>query len=244
MTVLGIILARAGSKGIREKCVTPLLDRPLIDYTFDHALASQTLNALVLTTDSEQAKELAVQRGIEVVDRPDTLAHDWATVDAAARDAVKTWESRQGSVADYVVLLYGNIPVRADGIIDEVVTHLMNTGSDSVRTVAPVGKHHPDWLHRLHGDRMAQYRVNSIFRRQDLETLYYHDGAVAAVKRQALFDALNTPDDHQSFLGRDRRAVVQRAEDAVDVDEPFDLKLAEALLLARRCQDHATITSV
>lgn len=233
MTALGVILARAGSKGLRDKCVRPLLDRPLIEYTFDHALAARSLDAVVLTTDSKPAQELAARRGIEIVERPPELANDTATVDAAARHAVEVWESRHGGCVDAVVLMYGNIPIRTEGLVDRSLEHLRRTGASSVRSVAPVGKHHPDWLHRLEDDRMVQFRANSIYRRQDLEPLYYHDGAAVAVTRRALCDALLTPDDKQSFLGPDRRALVQTPEDAVDVDEAIDLFLAEAVLRAR-----------
>lgn len=230
MVALGIILARAGSKGLRDKCVRPLLHRPLIEYTFDCALASKRLTAVVLTTDSEAAKELAARRAIEIIDRPAELASDTAAVDDAARHAVETWEARHRQAVDLVVLLYANVPVRAPGVVDRVLAHLERSGCSSVRTVARVGKHHPDWLHRIDGDRMAQFRPNSLYRRQDLDPLYYHDGAAVAVTRKALFDALRTPDDKQAFLGPDRRALVQRPEDAVDVDETLDLHLAEALL--------------
>jgi CMP-N-acetylneuraminic acid synthetase len=233
MVALGVILARAGSKGLRDKCVRTLLGRPLIEYTFDHAQASEKLTATVLTTDSAPAGALAKQRGIEVIDRPAELASDTATVDDAARHAVESWETRHGRSVDAAVLLYANIPVRAAGIIDRALEHLLGSGASSVRTVAPVGKHHPDWLHRLDGDRLVQFRSNSIYRRQDLEPLYYHDGAVVAVTRGALFDALQTPGDAHAFFGTDRRALVQRPEDAVDVDEAADLFLAEAVLRAR-----------
>ncbi|RMF75964.1 MAG: acylneuraminate cytidylyltransferase family protein [Planctomycetota bacterium] len=230
---LGIILARAGSKGLRDKCVRPLLGRAMIEYTFEHARAARGLDAIVLTTDSAAAQKLARNWSIEVIDRPADLATDTATVDAAARHAVKTWEARHDHRVDAVALLYANIPVRALGVIDRAIAKLVESRADSVRTVAPVGKHHPDWLHRLEGDRMIQYRPNSIYRRQDLEPLYYHDGAVVVVTRDALFAALRTPDDNQAFLGRTRCALVQRCEDAVDVDEPLDLLVAEAVLRAR-----------
>lgn len=234
METLGIILARAGSKGLPGKCMRPLLGRPLIDYTFDHALASRRLDAVVFTSDCEPAKMLARQRGIEVVDRPADLATDSARVDAAARHAVQTWERRHAPRVDQVVLLYGNIPIRTETAIDSAIALLLETGADSVRTVAPVGKMHPDWLHRLEGDRMRQFRTNSIYRRQDLEPLFYHDGAVVVVTRRALFDlALRRPDDAQAFLGEDRRSLVQNATDAVDVDEPGDLYAAEAALRTR-----------
>lgn len=233
MFTLGVALARAGSKGLRDKCVRPLLGRALIEYTLDHALAARRLDALVLTTDSLPAQRIARRRGVEVIERPRELADDTATVDAAARHAVEVWEARWRRSVDAVALLYGNIPVRAEGIIDRAIERLESTGASSVRTVAPVGKFHPDWMHRLEGDRMAQFRPNSHYRRQDLEPLFYHDGAVVVVTREALFAALRTPDDHQAFLGPDRRAIQQRPEDAVDVDDARDLCVAEALLRIR-----------
>ena len=233
MDVLGIILARAGSKGLPNKCVKPLLDRPLIEYTFDHALASRRLGGLLLTTDSAAAIQLAKQRGIETLDRPANLASDTAGVDAAARHAVEYWEGKTGRAVDAVALLYGNIPIRREGIIDDAIEHLERTEADSVRTVAPITKHHPDWIHRLDGDRMVQFRSNGIYRRQDLEPLYYHDGAVAVVRRSALLAALQDPDNGQAFLGDDRRAIIQACEDTVDVDTAMDLSVAEALMSHR-----------
>ena len=105
------------------------------------------------------------------------------TVDAAARHCVEVYEDRYGRRVDVVVLLYANVPVRRNGAIDRAVRHLIDTGADSVRTVAPVGKRHPLWLHRLDGDRMVQYAANDVYRRQDLDPLYYHDGAVVVVRR-------------------------------------------------------------
>lgn len=239
MNVLGVILARAGSKGLPDKCLRLLLGRPVIEYTFDHAAASRLLANVVFTTDSERAKELARRAGIEVIDRPPELATATATVDDAARHAVESWERKHDKTTDAVALLYGNIPVRNEDLIDRAIEQLKRTGADSVRSVAPVSKQHPDWVHRLTGDRMTQYRPNSIYRRQDLEPVYYHDGAVAVVTRRALFDALHAPDDHQAFLGQDRRALVQNPEDSVDIDGPIDLYLAEALLRARSDKSHA-----
>lgn len=238
MNVLGLVLARAGSKGLPDKCVRDLLGRPVLDYTFDHALGSRLLTSVALTTDSEPAKRIAKERGIEVIDRPAELAIDTATVDAAARHAVEVWETRHAKRVKVLVLLYGNIPIRPADLIDRAVEKLTATGADSVRSVALVTKQHPDWVHCLDGDRMTQFRPNSISRRQDLDPLYYHDGAVAAVTRAALFGA--TAGDHQSFLGKDRRAIVCQPEHAVDIDGPVDLCMAEAILTHPRAKSKSS----
>lgn len=211
-----------------------LCGKPVIAYTFEHALASTKLTGVVLTTDCQPAGALARGMGIEVIDRPPALATELATVDDAARHAVSIWEEKHGKRIEAVALLYGNIPVRAKGLIDRAISQLQSTGADSVRSVAPVTKQHPDWIHRLDGDRMAQFRPNGIYRRQDLEPLYYHDGAIAVVTRDALFGALATPDDHQAFLGKDRRAIVQQPDDTVDIDGPIDLAVAEGMIRSQK----------
>jgi CMP-N-acetylneuraminic acid synthetase len=232
MRAIAVILARAGSKGLPDKCVLPLLGRPVIAYTIDHALAARGVQAVVLTTDSRAAAAVGIDAGILVVDRPAELANDTARVDSAVRHAVSWYEARTGEPVDAVVILYGNIPVRAAGAIDACLEHLAAAGCSSVRTVAPVSKQHPDWIHRLDGDRMCQFRPNSIHRRQDLEPLYYHDGAVVAVTRASLFADI-TRDDPHAFFGPDRRALVQRPEQTVDIDTVVDLFQAEAILRYR-----------
>lgn len=230
-SVLAVIPARAGSKGLPGKCVAPLAGRPLIEHTILHARAARCVDGICVTTDSTNAAAVARQHGVFVFDRPPHLATDSAAVIDAVRHAVETYElSHPGFTSGIVVLLYANVPIRADGIIDRCIDHLKSTGCDSVRTVAPVGKHHPDWLHRLDADRMSPFRPNLVHRRQDLEPLYYHDAAVVAFTRESLYSAPSGPDDHHAFFGRDRRAIVQQPEDTVDIDTPLDLRIAEAIL--------------
>lgn len=231
---LAIVIARAGSKGLPNKCTAPLNGRAVIEYTFDAAQAAVSVDAICLTTDSLEAKRLARTRGIFVVDRPAELASDSATVDSAVRHAVEVFESSHpGFCAARIVLLYGNVPLRPAAAIDRCVKLLRESGCDSVRTVAQVTKQHPDWIHRLAGDKLTKFRENSIYRRQDLEPLYYHDGAVVAVTRKSLFQQPKHAADFHAFFGQDRRAVIVAPGESVDIDDPEDLSLAEALLMAR-----------
>ncbi len=232
MNTLAVILARAGSKGLPDKCVLPLCGRPVIAYTISHAQQSRYVTDIVLSTDSAKAKSLAQLAGVTVIDRPDELAHDTARVDDAVRHAVTEYEAEAGGRVDAVVILYGNIPVRGDEIIDKCVNHLIETGCDSVRTLTPAGKNHPDWAHRLDGDRMIQFRENSIHRRQELDPVYFHDSAVVVVTRDALFAAAGQEDPHR-FFGDERHGMVQKPEDTVDIDTAVDFYLAEAILRMR-----------
>jgi len=228
---LAVILARAGSKGLPNKNVLIIAGRPMIAYTIDEARAAEQIDDLCVTTDAPKAAEASRATGVLVIDRPPELATDTATVDAAVRHAVESYEKLRRPVT-HVAILYANVPVRPAGIIDRAMRHLIESGADSVRSLAPVTKQHPDWLHRLDGDRMIQYRKNSIYRRQDLERLYYHDGAVLTVTRASLF--VTSPDDNHAFLGADRRGVVSERGSAIDIDSPEDAIIAEAIIRNER----------
>ncbi len=228
---LAVILARAGSKGLPNKNGLMIAGRPIISYTIAEAKAAAGVEAVCVTTDLPAAAEAARVRGAFVVDRPAELATDTATVDSAARHAVLAHELVNKPVT-HVAILYANVPLRPRGVIDQAIDHALSTGADSVRSLRRVEKQHPDWLHRLEGDHMVQYRTNAIYRRQDLEPLLYHDGAVVVVTRASLF-TVDTEDAH-AFLGRDRRGVLCDGGPTVDIDSMEDFFIAEAILEKQR----------
>ena len=135
--------------------------------------------------------------------------------------------------ADAVVVLYGNVPVREGGVIDRAVQLLAESGCDSVRSFCPVGKWHPAWMARLRDDRVLPLHAGSIHRRQDLEPLFLHDGAVVAVSRESMLRGRATPDDPHAFFGVDRRGIETGAGDTVEIDQLRDLYWAEAVLRDR-----------
>lgn len=227
MKALAVILARARSKGVPHKNKLPIAGKPCVAWTIEHALASPALDRILLSTDSEEIAQVGRKLGVEVVTRPYEFAHDTATVDAAARHAVTSIIGNH----DAVVILYGNVPVRPDHLIERALTKLEETRCDSVQSVCPVGKHHPYWMKSLTGDnedQMEAYEPNSIYRRQDLPPLYQLDGAMIAVTRESLF-RVDANDPH-AFLGSDRRVVVTQPGEVVDIDEPADVLVAEATL--------------
>jgi len=230
MNVLGVILARAGSAGLSGKHLQPLCGRAVIEYTFDHAQACKLLTATVVSTDCPGVKQLARSRGLPVIDRPSRLATDNASVQDAMLHAMNVYESAGEPKADALVVLYGNVPVRPAGVIDRAIELLFHSGCDSVRSFCPVGKWHPAWMSWLDGDKAIPLSPMSIHRRQDLEKLYLHDGAVVAISRNSMLRALEKPDDPHAFFGADRRAVLTEPHQTVEIDTRRDLFLAETIV--------------
>jgi CMP-N-acetylneuraminic acid synthetase len=230
MKVLGVILARAGSQGLMGKHMLPLLGRPVISYTFDHARAARRLNHVVVSTDCPRITQLARTHGFDVIQRPSELATSDASVQAAMLHAMQRVEDASSFHADALVVLYGNIPVRGSGVIDRAVDLLNETGCDSVRSFCPVGTWHPAWMSRLEGDRVIPLQAGSIHRRQDLAPLRLHDGAVVAVSRASMLRGMQTPEDPHAFFGVDRRGIETEMGETVEIDHRRDLYWAEAVL--------------
>jgi CMP-N-acetylneuraminic acid synthetase len=234
MNILGIILARAGSQGLKDKHLLPLMGRPVISYTFDCARRAKLLDRVVVTSDSAPVRQLAQRSLLETINRPPELATADASVQATILHALKTVESRSSFHADGVVVLYGNVPVRGDGDIDRAIQVLASSGCDSVRSFCPVGKWHPAWMARLdEDDTVHSLQANSIHRRQELEPVFLHDGGVIAVSRASLLRAEATPDDPHAFFGSDRRAIRTTFGQVIEIDHQRDLDWAEAALRER-----------
>ncbi|MFI4860530.1 MAG: cytidylyltransferase domain-containing protein [Phycisphaerales bacterium JB063] len=226
---LAVVLARAGSKGLPHKNILDVAGKPMLAWTLEHALASTSVDRVLLSTDGEALAAVGRRYpGVEVVPRPDELASDTATVDAAARHALTQTDSTHRAV----VILYGNIPVRPADLTDRALAMLHDTGADSVQSVCPVGKHHPYWMKQLGAnDELIAYEDNNIYRRQDLPPVYELDGGIIAVTRDALFTT--RPGEPHAFLGSDRRAITTEPGDVIDVDSAIDLHVAQAILSHR-----------
>jgi len=202
----------------------------MICYTIDDARAASTVDRVVVSTDGDAIAAAAESMAVPVVRRPPDLATDTAPVAAAVRHAVTEYDA--AGAAGVIVILYANVPVRPPGLIDRAVGLLLETGADSVQSYCDVGKHHPDWMVELDGDKcVTPFHDNPVDRRQDLPNLLIPDGGVIAVTRASLLSAASDPaHDPHAFLGADRRGIETAPGEVIDVDTPHDLVIAEAFM--------------
>jgi len=239
-SAIAIILARAGSKGVPGKNHAIVGGKPCIVHTIEQAQRSARVDHVIVSTDDAPCAEIARDMGCTVIERPDVLAHDTATIDSAARHAYGSI----GSPDVPIVILYANVPIRPEPLIDDALAMLEDTGCDSVQSFAKVGKHHPWWTCRV--DERGSLRAfedgaplfHNCFRRQDLPDALIPDGGVMAVTSGALMCTLGAPDGPHAFLGNDRRAIVTNEGDVIDIDSPIDLVVADTLLKERFVHAH------
>ncbi len=232
-TVLGVVTARAGSKGIPGKNTRALAGKPLIAYTIECALASGVFDRLILSTDDRQAAAIARDLGCEVpFMRPPELCADDTPHLPVMQHALAWLRDEQGYAPDWVMILMPTSPLRQPAHIAEAVALALRSGADSVVSVDEVPAHyHPlraltvdgdGWARLLVGDRPVKERP---VRRQGMPQAWVFNGAVYLFRSSLLFDP-----DEPSLYGNKVAAYPMPAPYGSNIDDPEDWAKVERLL--------------
>ena len=225
MTVLGIVPARGGSKGLKNKNLRALGGQSLLARTAEAVRSSRSLTRTVLSTDDPAIAEAGRALGFDVpFMRPAELAADETPMLPVLQHAVQTL-ARGGFQADVVVLLQPTSPFRRAEHIDAAVDLLATSGADSVVSVVEVPhQFSPVSVLTLADGRVQPYASGPLVtRRQDKPRVYARNGpAVLAVRVSVL--------ERGQLYGDDCRPLIMTPADSVDIDDQHDFEYAEFLL--------------
>jgi CMP-N,N'-diacetyllegionaminic acid synthase len=230
MTVLGVITARGGSKGIPRKNLASVLGKPLLAYTAEVALAAGRLSRVILTTDDEEIAAVGRQYGLEVPFlRPAELARDHTPSLPVVQHSVQ-WMEERGCRFDAICLLEPTTPMRRAADIDACIGLMEHSGADSVVSVLPVPHHYnPHWVYFPSVDgslRLSTGEMAPIPRRQELPEAFHREGSIYIVRREVLMVG-------NSLYGDRLVGYAMDPAESVTIDEPNDLKVLEQMLEAR-----------
>lgn len=178
-SILALIPARGGSKGIPGKNIKEFNGRPLISYTIAAARRSRYVDSVVVTTDDEEIASVAREYGAEVpFMRPAELAADTSKTIDAVMHAVGAMEGL-GRPYDVVVLLQPTSPLRRAEEINGAVEAFFSHGCLGLASVSEVSES-PVLTRRF--DRSGVLHpilpLPSTVRRQDMPRFWHVDGAV------------------------------------------------------------------
>lgn len=228
MKVIGVILARGGSKGIPKKNIKQIAGKPLIAWTIEAAIESNIFTNIVVSTDCVEIAKVARKYGADVpFMRPDELAQDHVWSRDALKHAVLASEEYYEMVYDYVIEMPCVAPLRSAKYIVEAATILSESGCDSVTSVTQMQDKHPVRMKRIVDgmlkDFTTEFPEGEGSRRQDLEPCYIRNGAIYAMTRDCIVEKF-------SRHGDSCVAYVMPESDSVNIDTMMDFKLAEILL--------------
>ncbi|WP_267243043.1 acylneuraminate cytidylyltransferase [Streptomyces sp. PR69] len=238
MTVLAVIPARGGSKGVPAKNLAPVAGVPLVARAVRACLAAPLVTDVVVSTDDDAIAAAARAAGAEVVLRPAEIAGDTATSESAVLHAMDAHEAmHDGAPADVVLLVQCTSPFLTRDDVQGVAAAVLEDGADSAVTVAPF--HGFVWREETRerkgetagegtagAPRESGTGVNHDAacrpRRQDRPQDFLETGAAYAMKAAGFREA-----GHR-FFGRTALVRTDPAR-VLEVDDPHDLARARAL---------------
>lgn len=155
LRILGLILARGGSKRLPGKNLKMLHGKPLVAWSIEAAVACPAIGMTVVSTDSQEIADVSLRHGAHVPFlRPAALAQDWSTSADAALHALD-WLADQG-MADFdaVMLLEPTSPLRTSSDLPGVARKLVDRwdDADAVVTVGKVHLERPELMKVLGDD--------------------------------------------------------------------------------------------
>ena len=225
-SVLAIIPARGGSKGLPGKNIKELCGKPLIAWSIEQAKSCSDIDSIVVSTDDREIANVAQKYGAEIpFMRPAELANDTASTIDVIFHAINWLKEHENYQTRYTLLLQPTSPLRALEDIRGAIQTLKTKKAQAVVSVCETD-HHPWWSNILpENGNMKDFLRPEIFnkRRQDLPVFYRLNGAIYLADTDYLRE-------QNSFLGPNTFAYKMPQSRSVDIDSDVDFKFVALLL--------------
>lgn len=234
LTILAVVPARGGSKSIPRKNLRVVGGTSLIGHAANICHQLDWIDVAVISTDDEEIAQEATRRGLECPFlRPPELSDDTALSIDAWRHALLASEEHFRRQFDVTILLEPTSPLRIAEDVERTVAAVVDGKWQAAATVSPTSPSYTphktlvrsdDGSLDFYLDGGGQYSI-----RQRIPDYYHRNGICYALHRESLLDP-----DNRYIVDRHCCAVVIDRP-LVNIDEPFDLELAE-WLMARQGQ--------
>ena len=224
MKYLVVIPARGGSKGIPHKNIKPLGGKPLIYYSIDVARQFTTDENICVTTDDAEIISVVEQHGLKVpFVRPAELATDTCGSSEVIQHAYQFYAD-QGVKYDAIVLLQPTSPFRKVEFIREAVA-LYDDSIDMVTSVRPAAcnPYYDGFEENKDGLLQISKGDGTIARRQEAPKVWQQNGSIYVINPKSLIEK------GMSGFTKIKKYAMPEVY-SVDIDNPFDWKVAELVL--------------
>lgn len=227
MSIIAIITARGGSKGLPRKNIRELAGKPLIAYSIQAALECPHIDRCIVSTEDSEIKRISINCGAEVIDRPTELAQDSSTSQAVVKHVLETVRYQNSTLPDYFVLLQPTSPLRNAGHLTECIEMFMGSQYRSAISVTEAG-HHPFKMLTFKDDKLIPLfgREYLDMPRQLLPEVFRQNGAIYLMSSEVFLK-------EYAFFADTAMPYLMSEYDSIDIDSEMDLLIAEAVMRNR-----------
>ena len=215
--VLGLIPARGGSKGLPKKNLYLFNKKPLIQWTIESALESNSLDRIIVNTDDEYIADFSRSKGVEVpfLREPHLAQDDSRIVDAVLNVLEKLINF------DFILLLQPTSPLRTKEDITNIIELQKQYSASSLVSVCEA-KENPALFYEINNDNylsksFKQYKGSN---RQEYKRNYIINGAL-------YLSSVENLKNNKSFITNKTIPYVMPRERSIDIDDITDIRWGE-----------------
>ena len=216
--ILGFVPARGGSKSIPKKNIKTLGTKPLIHHTLNTIRDVKAITYSVVSTDDDDIARACSDFNVRLVKRPARLATDTSSTESAILHTLDLLQ-REGLTFDYVIVLEPTSPFRSIETIETCIGKIIKLNGNSLMTVVKTTSN----IGRRHGDIFRPLNPNAPRRRQERDPYFIESSTVYVSSVKHLRSTGTLVSDN--WL-----SVVVTEEEAIDINNPIDFTIAEAIL--------------
>jgi len=233
-SIISLIPARGGSKGIHKKSIAPLAGKPLLAYSIERSLECPLIERTIVSTDDSEIAGTAKKYGAEVPFlRPSELAQDDTQDYPVFRHALQWLREHEAYTPELVVHLRPTSPLRPPGLIEKAIQMItQDPDADCLRTITetPITPYKMWKIEKRYLEPFVQLRGKESYNmpRQDLPKVFWHDGVLDVIRASTILEKHSVSGTKILPLLMDDSFLT------VDIDKPFDLIVAEAALKMRQ----------
>ena len=227
-SVVAVIPARSGSKGVIDKNIQLLGGHPLIAYSIAAARLAKGIDRIIVSTDSEEYATIARKYGAEAPFlRPLEISGDNSTDYEWVKHALDWMQREDGFIPNYLVHLRPTTPLRKIEVIDNAISYMMKSASATALRSAHKTHLTPYKMFKLNGEYMRpflSYEGSKEFYNlphQIFEDAYIPNGYVDIVRPSLFMET--------GFLHGDRIKLWE-TDEIPDIDTIADITFAENVL--------------
>lgn len=192
-TIVALIPARGGSKGVPRKNIKNLGEFPLIAYSIAVANLSKVIQRTIVSTDDEEIACVARKFNGEVPFlRPAELATDTSTDFDFVKHAMEWLQQNEGHIPEFFVHLRPTTPLRDVKLMDEAIAKfVVSKEYSSMRSAHPAPESPYKWF-RLDGQTHFSSLISELSNedingdRKSFPEAYIPDGYVDVLKTETV----------------------------------------------------------
>lgn len=213
-----LILARKGSKRIKNKNTTKINNKPLIEYTLNAAIKIMPLDNIFISTNDQKIINIAKKFKINFIKRPKNLCTDSSSSESGLIHAIKIVEKEKKF--DHVIFLQVTSPLRNSDDIIGCVRKYKKRKLDSIFSAFKVKRFIWTKNNKL-SSLTFDYKKRK--RSQNLKNLIIENGAIFIFKLKKFLKFKNR------IFGKFDYYEMEENK-SFDIDNLEDLKIVKKLL--------------